>query len=187
MTTIQDLYKHVANKIANKVSDPWDDLWATIIPIDADGNFCKAISSMDKEEYEGDVYSLVRQLCFNTEVLPTHTYGFFSPGYKKDPDTGDRKGKMISFALVHDSMNIEYLLWDLDDNSVGDPFVDGNEEGYSGQLPIALGALSFMWDIDHDVETNELAKITKQLFESQKHTAELLAQAIKLSNEESNH
>lgn len=186
MTTIQDLYKHVANKIANKVSDPWNDLWATIIPIDANGNFCEPISSMDKEEYEGDIYTLIKHLCFNTEVLPTHTYGFFSPGYKRDPDTKERIGKMISFALVHDPTTIEYMLWDLEDNSVGDAFQDGDANGYTGELPIALGALSFKWDIDNDVETSELARVTKQLFANAKHTAELLEQAMKLSAEESN-
>jgi len=78
------------------------------------------------------------------------------------------------------------MLWDLDDNSVGDAFQEGDADGYTGELPIALGALSFKWDIDNDVETSELARVTKQLFENAKHTAELLEQAMKLSAEESN-
>lgn len=145
--TVQDLWSHISNKIANKVGNPYEDLLATIIPIDEDGKFCAHISAHDKPEYNGDSYDMIRALCFTTELLPTKSFGYMCPAIARDPETGEVAKTIISFALVIEHGNVVFGYWDLDTNEV--EYMDKEEDqGYKGELPIALSALSLKWELD---------------------------------------
>lgn len=89
--TIQDLWKHISNKIANKSNDPFDDLFATIIPINEDGTFGTEISSLC-DEYEGDTYTMVRRLLQNTDLLPTGSFAYFCPAKAQVVDDASEVG-----------------------------------------------------------------------------------------------
>ncbi len=145
--TVQDLWSHIANKIANKVTNPYEDLLATIIPIDQDGKFCGHITADDKPEYNGDSYDMIRALCFTTELLPSKSFGYMCPAVARDPETGEVAKIIISFALVIEHDNLFFGYWDLGTNEV--EYVDQTEKGLAGELPIALSALSLKWELDN--------------------------------------
>lgn len=144
--TPQDLWSFISNKIANKVSDPYEDLMAMIIPINEDGTFCDPIASHDKPEYNGDSYDMIRALCFTTELLPTKSFGYMCPAVARDPETGEVVKKIISFALCVEHGVTYFGYWDLDTNDV--EYIDPTDEPYQGELPIALSALSLKWELD---------------------------------------
>lgn len=177
MVTINDAWKHVSNKIANKVNDPFEELFASVVPIDKDGNFLGLISS-DCEEYEGDSYVMLRRLLDKTHLLPTGGYLYLCPckvavttsmdeyaNLKEKARRGeDTRRKALVLALVHPiTLNEETgmpadvvmengIYW-LDTNEFDElpPTVNGstgdNEE--TGTLPMALGALALKCSMDN--------------------------------------
>lgn len=146
--TVQDLWSHISNKIANKVVDPYKDLLATIIPIDENGKFCAHITADDKPEYNGDSYDMIRALCFTTELLPTRSFGYMCPALARDPESGEVLMTIISFALVVEHGNVVFGYWNLDTNEV-EYMDDEQSKEYAGELPIALSALSLKWELDN--------------------------------------
>jgi hypothetical protein len=94
MVTIDDVWKHISNKIANKVNDPFAELFAMVIPVDTEGNFCKEINS-DCEEYEGDSYTLLRKLSKTTELLPSGTFAYACPAKIRQVDLAGRNADEI--------------------------------------------------------------------------------------------
>lgn len=167
--TLQELWKHLSNKVFIKYGDPHDELFASVIPIDMDGSFMDAISS-DTEEYGGDPYDLLRDLATRRmDELPTKTFGFFAPGWMRavptdidadDPEfeskmmSSTERTKMFAFVLVNDHENLDFGMWNMATNEV--TFEMG--EGGGGRLADYLKALSFGWSAVNDIESlGELA------------------------------
>jgi len=186
--TIEDVWKHVSNKITNKVNNVWEDLEAMIIPVDADGNFMAPIKCSDKPEYEGDSYSMIRSLCWTTELLPTGTFAYVCPARARqaptemdptdDPNDWADLIKTLPFTHVltmsvvnpigYDpvtdevSPNIEHGVWWVERNEF-EALPVGEEGPYgAGQLPVALGSLSFKWAVDN----NQLGAISNDMREA---------------------
>lgn len=181
--SIHDLWKHFSNNIGNKVNDPFEDLWASIVPLSINDEFLPEISSMEKEEYEGDTYSFIGNLCNETDRLPKESFGFFVPARKRDPDTNEIVSQIIILAIVNDHENIQFGCWDLATNKVEvlSDYID-NESGYQGQLPIALAALSLKWSLDNGGggKVGDLMRRSMALAQQAK---ELMAQAEELAKE----
>lgn len=179
MVTINDVWKHISNKIANKVNDPFEDLFAMIIPIDEEGNFGPAISS-DCEEYDGDSYTLLKKLTHSTNKLPTGTFAYACPArimmvsseeeafemHKKMVETGvDPRSKALVMTLVHaitvdessglpSDVRMDNGVYWIDGNrfDVLPSTINGEVEGgeaETGGLTIALGGLALKWSLDH--------------------------------------
>lgn len=162
---IENVWKHISNKVANKVSDPFEDLHATVIPI-VDGEFGELISSFT-DEYEGDSYVMLKKLA--TEDVPRvpSTFAYFCPAKKRDTETGDVVANAVIFALVDKPMveggSISFGIWDLNTNEVDYNRGDDGEE-WAGELPIALAALSLRAAIHND-EMGELGQVMKEALE----------------------
>lgn len=200
--TIDDVWKHVSNKIANKVNDVWEDLNPMIIPVDNDGNFLAPIDSESRPEYGGDTYSLIRALCWNTELLPSATFVYVCPARIRRLDapmaeasqrSPEELRRMVESApassallisLVHP---IEYVegrdtwrprvdngVWWLERNEF-EYMPNTNEDDDEGQLPIALGALALKWAIDN----GKMGDFGNQL----KRSMELAEEARKLAQQ----
>lgn len=181
--SIHDLWKHFSNNIGNKVNDPFEDLWASIVPLSLDDEFLPEISSMEKEEYEGDTYSFVGSLCSETDRLPKESFGFFVPARKRDPDTGEVLSQIIMLAVVSDHENIQFGCWDLATNEV-EVLPDNNEteNSYQGELPIALSALSLKWVLDNG-GGGAVGTLMRKSMALVKEAQELMKQAEQLAKE----
>lgn len=155
---IQDVWKHISNKVANKVSNPFDDLYAAIIPIDENGEFTEVISSMDG--YEGDSYTLIIGLIHDTDKLPTANFAYYCPGRKRNVETGEVESHSIIFALVNGHENVVFGMWELETNKVEYFEEDSNQE-FGGELPIALASLALKKQIDSD-QMGEIGKLMKE-------------------------
>lgn len=185
--TIEDVWKHVSNKITNKVNNVWEDLEAMIIPVDADGNFMTPIKCSDKPEYGGDSYSMIRSLCWTTELLPTGTFAYVCPARARmatasmndvDPDDwGDIiKDLPFTYVLTMAIVNpmqydpetdevqpqIEHGVWWIDRNEFEKMPDSDDNHPHAGELPIALGSLSFKWAVDN----NQLGSISSDMREA---------------------
>lgn len=177
MVTINDVWKHVSNKIANKVNDPFDELFASVIPIDSDGNFLGLIDS-NCEEYEGDSYVMLRRLLRKTHLFPTGGFVYMCPAKISIAKTAeeattlraralagdDQRRKVLMLSLVHpigvneetgmpaDVVMENGIYW-LDTNEFQEfpPTVNGQRDGEEdqGALPMALGALALKCAIDN--------------------------------------
>lgn len=196
--TLEDAWKHVSNKIANKVNNVWEDLEAMIIPIDTDGNFMKPISCTDEPEYNGDSYDMIRSLCWNTDLLPTPTFVYVCPARARqlDADPGDVENiqeiiknlpykYILTVSLVHPMKydeeqdtwlpDIDHGVYWVDKNTFERMPTDGKE---NGQLPLALGALSFKLAIDRGLmgdvskELGEALELARESFEKVKKAVE---------------
>lgn len=196
--TLEDAWKHVSNKIANKVNNIWEDLNAMIIPVDADGNFMKPIVCTDKPEYNGDSYDMIRSLCWDTDLLPSPTFLYVCPGRARqlDSDPGDVENiqeiiknlpykYILTISLVHPMKyvededtwvpDIDHGVYWVDKNTFERMPTDGKE---NGQLPLALGALSFKLAIDRGLmgdvskELGEALELARQSFEKVKKAVE---------------
>lgn len=197
-TTIEDVWKHISNKIANKVNNPFEELFAMVIPIDTEGNFCKEINS-DCDEYEGDSYTLLRKLSENTSLLPTGTFAYACPARVRQIDAAEAEGKtddelramakpreILMVSLVHEitadeegnptDVIIENGVYWIDDNtfselpkSINGYTEDGEET--SGQLTVALGALGLKWSLTND-RLGELGRMLNESLELAKKALE---------------
>lgn len=176
MVTIHDVWKHVSNKIANKVNDPFEDLFAMIIPVDTDGTFLSQISS-DCDEYEGDSYVLLRRLLRKTDLFPTGAFAYVCPAkisVVKDADEyaqvkakaaagEDPRRKVLMMSLVHpitineetglpSDIVMENGVYWLDTNTFEEmpKTINGMRDGEEdqGNLPMALGSLALKCAID---------------------------------------
>lgn len=177
MVTINDVWKHVSNKIANKVNDPFDELFASVIPIDSDGTFLDLISS-DCEEYEGDSYVMLRRLLRKTDLFPTGGFAYLCPAKMSIAKTeeeaitlraralagDDQRRKVLMLALIHPvginestgmpaDLVMENGIYWLDTNEFQEfpTTVNGQRDGEveQGALPMALGALALKCALDN--------------------------------------
>jgi hypothetical protein len=180
--SIHDLWKHFSNNIGNKVNDPFDDLWASVVPLSLDDEFLPEISSMEKEEYEGDSYAFIANLCHETDRLPKESFGFFVPARKRDPDTGEVVSQIIMLAVVSDHNTIEFGCWDLATNKVEIISDDDDESRYQGELPIALASLSLKWSIDHG-GCGAVGDLMRKSMNLAREAQELMQQAEALARE----
>lgn len=193
--TMEDAWKHVSNKIANKANNIWEDLDPMIIPIDADDNFMKPITCGDQPEYGNDSYDMIRALCWNTDLLPTGTFLYVCPGRSREltKELAEELEGLDNAAEVVNKLPFKYILvlslvhpmkyveeedtWTPDIES-GVYWVEKNEFQHmpsdaddKGQLPMALGALSLKWAIDNDAigevgrKLGEALDLTREAFE----------------------
>lgn len=205
MVTINDVWKHISNKIANKVNDPFEDLFAMVIPVDAEGNFCKEIDS-DCEEYEGDSYVLLRKLTERTHLMPSGTFAYACPARVRHLNVEEAEKmdaaeilakteprQVLMISLVHEiqanhdgttnDVIIESGVYWIDDNTftempktVNGLTDDGNE--VEGSLTTALGALALKWSIDND-RLGDLGRVLKDSLEMAKRSLEQAEEAFK--------
>lgn len=181
--TLEDLWSYISNKIACKTNDPFEDLNGIIIPISEDGAF---LSPMYSDEYD-DVYEWLAHLCRNTQEFATPSFGFMIPGWKKDPETMERIGQIITFVLVRSHENMEVGCWDLETNTVNlFPEQHESESHGDGPLPMTLAALSVGISIEQGGmgEAGELMRQAKALVERGN---QLARQALAMLQEETNH
>jgi hypothetical protein len=143
MKTINDLWRYIDRNITNKVNDPWSECWATIFPVDTNGEFGKPISSMDVTP-NADPYELVETIMRDTSVLPTNSFGFMVPGRVRDGETGEVTGMSIIMAMVSDK-DMSFGMWKYPESTFEELPTDDSQ----GLLVDALGTLAIKWDIDH--------------------------------------
>ena len=177
MVTINVVWKHISNTVANKVNDPFEELFASVIPIDRDGNFLDLVNS-DCEEYEGDSYVMLRKLLRKTDMFPTGGFVYFCPAKITVAETQDEalsiraralvgddpRRKVLMIALVHpisadpetglpaDVVMENGIYWlDTNEFEVFPSTVNGQRDGKEeqGSLPLALGALALKCAIDN--------------------------------------
>lgn len=195
MVTLNDVWKHISNKIANKVNNPFDELFASVIPIDRDDNFLDVISS-DCAEYEGDSYVLLRKLVDKTHLLPSGGFVYFCPAKVTqvdiDQETGEQvdtreKRKCLVISLVHPIVAVDSNGWPsnvivengiywLDSNEFQEmpPTINGEQDGQeiSGNLPMALGALALKCALDNGSLGDIGARLLKALAKAEESLAE---------------
>lgn len=174
---IEQVWKHVSNKIANKVSDPFDDLCAAILPINEDGTFGTPISSSDNG-WEGDTYKMISELIGMENTPMTEHFGYYCPILKHDPE--DEKtiiGRGIVFAHVNGHENLSFGIWDLDENEVT-YFTEEetSEETPAGALIVALASLAMKIEIFTD-KLGEMGQVMKEALLLAKESQEKVAAA----------
>lgn len=195
MPTIEEFWKHLSNKVFAKCHDPHLELFSSVIPIDVDGNFLDPISS-DVEPYCGDPYSLLRDLATSRiSELPTKSFGFFSPGWMRKLDMNideddprfpqlmenAERIQMFAFMLVTDYENIDFGVWNMEDNTI-DLKIDGET---AGQLAASLKALSFGWVAQNDIDSlGEMAGPIREAMEKLKALEILMNEIHELRNKE---
>lgn len=157
---IEDVWKYISNKVANKVNDPFEDLHATVVPI-IDGEFGEPISSISQEDWEGDTYLMLRDLATEEVARVGSTFAYFCPGKKRHPDTNEVISLTIIFALIKNPSTVEFGVWDIADNKVEFMREEEDGESWGGELPLALCALSLRAAIDND-ELGELGQMMKE-------------------------
>jgi hypothetical protein len=161
--SIKELWSHISKTMTSKSNDPFEDLWATVIPVKADGSFGEYIM-VDPEEYD-DAYEFIRHLSHNTERFETSQFGFMTPAWKRDPETGERVGQTIQFILVTSYHTCEFGMWDLTDNELN--FLDSEQAAnasLSGELPVALMGLS----LGIAIEKGELGEAGELMLKAKK-------------------
>lgn len=194
MVTLNDVWKHISNKIANKVNDPFEELFASVIPIDRDDNFLDVISS-DCAEYEGDSYVLLRKLVDKTHLLPSGGFVYFCPAKVTQVDIDQETGKQVDtrekrkclvISLVHpivatdgtgypSSVVIDNGIYWLDTNEFQEmpPTINGEQDGQEvGNLPMALGALALKCALDNGSLGDLGVRLLKALAKAEESLAE---------------
>ena len=164
MSNIKDLWSYISKTITNKSNDPFEDLWATVIPVNKDGSFAEPIM-VDPDEHD-DAYAFIGNLTRNTELFETSQFGFMTPAWKRDPETGERVGQTIQFILVKSYKECEFGMWDLTDNKL--TFLDSEQAEMatlSGELPAALMGLSLGIAVDNNElgEAGEILRTAKRM------------------------
>lgn len=137
--TARDLWSYISSNITNKVNDPFEEINGVIIPVKRNGSFDTPIKSDDYE----NVYDWISHLCSNTDPFETPSFGFMIPGWKRDPETMERDGQIITFILVKSYEQMEVGAWMLDTNELH--FLSEEAEyndPSDGPLSMALSALS---------------------------------------------
>lgn len=180
--TIHDLWKHFSNNIGNKVNDPFEDLWANVVPLSLEDEFLPAISCMEKEEYEGDSYSFIAALCSETHRLPKESFGFFVPARTRDPETNEVVSQIIMLVIVSDPANVQFGYWDLSTNEIELIPEEDEDHVYKGELPIALAALSFKWSLDNG-GGGAAGDLMRKSMDLAKQAHDLMEQANELARE----
>jgi hypothetical protein len=183
--TIDDLWSYISKTITSKSNDPFDDFWGTVIPVNKDGSFGEYMM-VNPDGYE-DIYDFFSHLVQHPERFETSSFGFMSPAWKRDPETGERVGKSIQFVLVRSFWDIGFGMWDLDTNELS--FLsdeEAEEASISGRLPTALLALS----LGLAIELNELGEAGEMMRKAKKMVVdaqELSAKAFEMLNKVPNH
>ncbi len=181
--TAKDLWSYISNNITNSTNDPFEELNGVIIPIKRNGSFGASITS---DEYD-NVYDWIAHLCGNTEPFETESFGFMIPGWKRDPETMEREGQIITFILVKSHDHLEVGAWMLDTNEV--VFLSEESEtvdSSNGPLSMALSALS----VGIAIETGGMGQAGALMRKAKRHIKrgnELAERAIMLLAEQTNH
>lgn len=180
--TINDLWSYISNKIASKVNDPFDELNGILIPIGKDGSFGTPKYS---DEYE-NVYDWISHLCQNTHEFETPSFGFMIPGWKRDIETNERAGQIITFVLVKSYDKMQVGVWDLQTNEVIMADEREAEDAHGdGPLPMSLGALSVGIEIEHG-GMGEAGKLMREAKAMVMRGNELAAKAFEMLRTETN-
>lgn len=181
--TIKDVWSYISNKIASKVNDPFEELNGIIIPVRKDGTFGEVITS---DEFD-DVYDWLAHLCREAGSFETSSFGFMIPGWKKDPETMERVGQIVTFMLVNSYEDMQVGVWHLDTNEVDYmPLQNESNEWKTGTLPMALGALA----VGIEIELGGFGKAGSMMREAKRLMArsnEIALKAMELIKEQSNH
>lgn len=186
---IEEVWKHIANTVANKVNDPFEELCATIVPI-TNGEFGEHISS-DTPRWQGDSYAMIKSLAAEENIRVSSTFAYYCPCTGKS-ETGEVLNKALLFALVNkptsDDGFIHFGMWNLTTNEVDyqfsdDPMSEENDEFWGGELPIALAALSLRASIEND-ELGELGKLMKESLELAKESFLKFQEVMEKSSEQ---
>lgn len=159
---IEDVWKHVSNKVANSVNDPYEELVATILPINDDNTFGTPISSADND-WEGNTYAMISGLIAMDNPPMTEHFAYYCPGINRDPEDKDViLGHTLLMAVLNGHEDMSFAIWNIEDNEVTYFTEEETDEVTSaGALVVALASLAMKIEIFTD-KLGEMGQVMKE-------------------------